>query len=349
MKKICFYIALLFTLSHTGFAKESFFYAPEDHAQIAVNNRILAKVNGKAISVFDVMKKMDMLFYRQFPEYTSSTQARFQFYQVNWKKVLEDLIDKELIMADAEESKIKVSAGDVRQEMEQMFGSNIHTALDQIGVSFEEAYKMVYSDIVLKRMLYVRANVKALREVTPQVIRSAYQDYAKTHIRPQTWTYMIISLRDKDVTKAAEAAHQAYRLLTEDRLPIQDLKATLESLASISSSTGINISQELTQEEKELSQSNKNILSQLAVGTFSEPTKQKSRQDGGQVFRILFLKQMTPESVVPFDQVANELKEDLLQKASSKETQLYLKKLHKHFDVQENLELGENFQPFSIV
>src|ERR1700730_13068687 len=84
-------------------AQDGILYGPEDNARIVVNNRILAKVNGKEISVFDVMKKMDMLFYRQFPEYTSSMQARFQFYQVSWKRVLQDLIDKELIMADAEE------------------------------------------------------------------------------------------------------------------------------------------------------------------------------------------------------------------------------------------------------
>src|SRR5262245_8170025 len=102
---------------------------PHENIQIIINNRILAKVNGKAISAFDVMKKMDMLFYRQYPEYTAIPQARLQFYQVSWKRVLQELIDKELILADAEESKLQVSAGDIRQEMELLLGPNIHSSL----------------------------------------------------------------------------------------------------------------------------------------------------------------------------------------------------------------------------
>ena len=79
-------------------------------AQIIINNRVLARVNGKPISVIDVMKKMDMIFLRQYPEYAEVPQARFQFYELSWKHVLEDLIDKELILADAEEAKMQVQA-----------------------------------------------------------------------------------------------------------------------------------------------------------------------------------------------------------------------------------------------
>src|SRR5580704_3365582 len=70
--------------------------------KIVVNNRILAKVNGKAISVLDIMKKMDMLFYRQYPQYANNAEARQQFYSMYWKTALQECIDKELIMADAQ-------------------------------------------------------------------------------------------------------------------------------------------------------------------------------------------------------------------------------------------------------
>jgi hypothetical protein len=342
-----FLIVGLFTLPVLT-ANEALLYGPEDNVKIAVNNRILAKINGKAISVFDVMKKMDMLFYRQFPDYTSSNQARYQFYSVNWKHVLQDLIDKELIMADAEESKMKVSGGDVRQEMERLFGPNIHANLDKIGIGFEEAYKMIHSDIVLKRMLYLRANVKALKAVTPQVIRKAYEEYAKNNIQPATWTYTIISIRDKDPSKGAEAAHQAYKLLKEDQFALSEIKKKMKHLASVAPSTTINISEEITQNENELSLLNKEILLKLTPGSFNEPIAQKSRQDGATVFRIFCLKQHVDASVVPYDEVANNIKETLLDEISSKETQLYLKKLHKHFDVQENLDLDPDFKPFLL-
>ncbi|MBA3815063.1 MAG: SurA N-terminal domain-containing protein, partial [Parachlamydiaceae bacterium] len=109
---------------------DPFLFNTEQELQIVVNNRILAKVNGKAISVMDLMKKMDLLFYRQFPQYISSAQARYQFYQANWKHLLEEIIDKELILADAQDAKIPISAGDVRQEMEVLFGPNIISNLD---------------------------------------------------------------------------------------------------------------------------------------------------------------------------------------------------------------------------
>jgi SurA N-terminal domain len=342
------FLSLMLTLSSVLIAQESFLYSPEDNMRVVVNNRILAKVNGKAISVFDVMKKMDMLFYRQFPEYISSNQARFQFYSMNWKRVLQDLIDKELIMADAEESKMKVSSGDVRQEMEHLFGPSIHANLDKAGIGFEEAYKMIHSDIVLKRMLYLRANLKALKQVTPQVMRNAYEEYAKTNIEPARWTYTLISIRDKDPTKGAEAAHQAHKLLTVDQLPLNELKKKMNHLASVSTSTNVNVAEEVSHEEKELSQLNKEILLKLTPGAFSDPIAQKSRQDGSTVFRIFFLKEHVPERVVSFDEVATKLKDTLLDEASSKETQLYLKKLHKHFDVQENLEVDEDFKPFAL-
>lgn len=349
MKKIInIFVCMLTAASSLLIAQESILRGPEDNMRVIVNNRILAKVNGKAISVFDVMKKMDMLFYRQFPEYTSSNQARFQFYIMNWKRVLQDLIDKELIMADADESKMKVSSGDVRQEMEHLFGPNIHASLDKAGIGFEEAYKMIHSDIVLKRMLYLRANLKALKQVTPQVIRNAYEEYAKTNVRPAAWTYAIISIRDQDPTKGAEAAHQAHKLLTQEGQPLPSLKKRMGRLASVSSSTNINISEEVTQDEKEILPLNKEILSKLTPGTYSEPIMQKSRQDGSKVFRIFYLVNNTPESVAPFDEVANELKNDLLDKASGNETQLYLKRLHKHFDVQESLETDEDFKPFAL-
>ena len=62
---------------------------------------------------------------------------------MNWKYVLQELIDKELILGDAEEKKVAITAGDVRQEMENMFGPNIIANLDKIGLSMDEALKIV--------------------------------------------------------------------------------------------------------------------------------------------------------------------------------------------------------------
>src|SRR5665647_2210950 len=116
--KILFYCFALLTLttSLSALMNEGKLKGPAVESKIFVNNRILARVNGKPISAYDVMKKMDIIFFKQFPEYMSSTEARFQFYTYNWAHELEEMVTKELILADAKESKVEVSGGDLRQE-----------------------------------------------------------------------------------------------------------------------------------------------------------------------------------------------------------------------------------------
>lgn len=351
MKKIILLMTCLCQLvAHETYAENSLFRS-ESNKKVIINNRVLAKVNGKAISVYDLMKKMDLLFYRQFPEYTSSNEARYQFYMANWPHVLRDMVDKELIMADAEEVKMPVSSGDIRQEMESMFGPNIITNLDKVGLSYEEAWAMVKSDITLKRMLYTRANAKAMKKITPIVIRQAYDSFAKENTRPATWTYYVVNIRDKDPSTGAESAHQVHRLLSAENVPLAKIAEAAAQLASVAPSSKITVSEEFQQTLKEMAESNKDLLTALKKGEYSQPSSQKSRSDGSTVYRILYLKDTSPEGAPPFQDVANGLKDKLLDETSAVEVDEYLKRLRKHFDVQggdvEELE-KENFEPFSL-
>lgn len=333
-------------------ANESILFGNEDSMQLVVNNRILAKVNGKAISVVDVMKKMDVLFYREFPEYTSSVQARYKFYKVNWKHVLEELISKELVLADAEENKLPVSNGDVRQEMEQMFGPNIIANLDKINLTYDEAQKIVLGDITIRRMIAYRVNTKSMRKVTPQVVREAYEEFAKNpeNLKSDIWQYTVVSIRDNDATRGAEAANLVYQLLNE--------KTELDKLTSLVKekplfeNTQVNVSEEYRLEEKDISKAYKDILSTLQPGTHSEPISQKSRaSNSSNVFRIFILKSHKKGGVPPFSEMENQIKDHLLDKAIGEETDAYIKKLRTHFDVQEDYLSNSDesvFEPFSI-
>lgn len=327
------------------------FYTPDESKKLIVNNRILAKVNNKAISVYDVMKKLDMHFYRRFPEFTSSVVARYQFYSANWKQILQDLIERELIMADAEELNLQVTAGEIRQEMEELFGPNVHQNLDKVGLTFTDAWKMIQTDIMMKRVIYVKAQSKALKDVTPQVVRETYEKLAEENKRPEVWTYRTITIRDPSSTKGAEAAHQAHKLLVEDSVELTDLNEKLKELASVAPTTKITVSEEFTQTEKEISPTNKSALAEVDQGSYSQPIPQKSRQDGTIVYRIFYLKENTPGGIVPLSEVEKNIKNMLLDQAINRETDAYLKRLHKHFDVQENHvdELSEEgFEPFSL-
>lgn len=315
---------------------DSFLFNTEQEMQITVNNRILAKVNGKAISVMDLMKKMDMLFYRQYPQYVSSAQARYQFYQANWRHVLEELIDKELILADAVEAKLPISAGDVRQEMEVLFGPNIITNLDKAGLTFDEASKMVLADLTIRRMMYFRVQSKAINSVTPQVIRNYYETYAKDNIRDNEWVYNVITIRHREPKKAEEVANQAHQLLSVEKIPHSDLAKRLAELwTSPRRAPAVTISEEFHNKEKELSDSFKTILSTLQKDSYSQPASQKSRADNSTVYRIFYLKTMIPGGAMPFNELENKIKDTLIEQAIGKESDAYLNKLRQHYDVQE--------------
>jgi len=352
MKKIIFPLTFLTFLASASIdAKpESFLFGSEDALHILVNNRILAKVNGKAISVIDVMKKMDMLFYRQFPEYTSSIPARFQFYQVNWKHVISDLIDKELILADAVENKLPLTNGDIRQEMETLFGPNIIMNLDKIGMTYDEAWSIVKGDISLRRMLYYKVNSKAMRELTPQALRLSYNEFAKDNITPESFKYSVISVRDQNSERGKEIAETIQKELADQITSLEQLQEKLKE-QSFGKETTVSISEEFHHNEKEMSNAYKEIVIKLDSNTFSPAIAQKSRADQSMVYRIFYLSNKNLGGVVPFVQVESKIKDKLLNTAIEKETTAYLKKLREHFDVQEShlTELSdEDYQPFTM-
>lgn len=352
MKRVLIIIVMLqCCLGSTYADKSPLLFTSGKPLHIFVNNRILAKVNDKAISVIDVMKKMDMLFYRQFPEYSSLVEARFQFYQVNWKHVLNELVEKELIVADAEENKLQVSNGDIRQEMEILFGPNIIANLDKAGLTYDEAWKMVKEELTIRRMLMIRVNSKAIRTVTPLDTRAAYEEYVKENTRPDAWRYQVISIRGEDLTASAEAANYAYQLLLEDDLGITKLADKLKEHSLIGEKTTFNISGEYQHSEKEVSDAYKNILSNLEVGTFSKSIAQKSRANKSMVFRIFYLKERIPGGVTPLNEIENKLKDHLIEKAIDRESEQYMKKLRQHFYLKESEQkqmIPDDFQPFAL-
>lgn len=353
MKK-CFFLSILFIMTATTFLCEAvksdvLLGGKVEEPKLVVNNRILAKVNSKVISVIDLMKKMDMLFYKQFPQFATSIPARYQYYLANWKNVLTEMIDKELILADSEEVKLSVSAGDVREEMETLFGPNIIVNLDKIGLTYNEANKMVLDDIIMKRMLYFRVQSKALAKVTPQTIRNFYAEIAQKNIRDNVWVYNVVTIRHKDGAKAAETANYVYQLLSQDKLPLADLTEKFKDQEDKNSK--VSVSEEFQTNEKELSETYMKTLITLAPESYSTPIMQKSRSDKSSVVRIFYLKKVIPGGAIPFSELADKIKEKLLDDEMDKESESYLKRLRQQYHVQdEDVEalLKEGFVPFEL-
>src|SRR5262249_11829145 len=97
--------------------------------------------------------------------------------------------------------------------------------------------------------------------------------------------------------------------------------------------------------------SHKEVLQTLAINSFSRPIAQLSRIDNSVVYRIFHLKKHTHRTLPPFEKMAEELKDHLLQAASARENIQYIARLRERlgYDEKQMMEtLPDDFQPFAL-
>lgn len=324
-------------------------FLPQGEPQeIVVYNRILGKVNGKAISVIDVMKKMDLFLQRYYPDHARSKFARFQYYSKQWRDTLSQMIDQELMLADAEHLEVKITDAEVREEMLGRFGPNIMATLDALAMTYDEARTQIYNDMVVQRMMWYRVHSKALNTVNPQDIKEAYKSYCVKNPPTEKWRYQVLSIRSMQRDIGETTAKKAFDLLKSKRVAWDVLP---EQLKSDEDTIAVTLSPELEGDEKGLSGAHKEVLKDLTPGTFSNPIAQVSRADNSIVHRIFFLKEHHRQDTPTFEKIAEELKDELLQQAVNKESTQYITKLRERlgYDEKQMLEvLPSDFQPFAI-
>jgi len=321
----------------------------EEPHQLIVNNRILAKVNGKTISVIDVMKKMDIHLNQNYPHLANSKIAHFQFYNSQWRNTLAQMIDSELMMADAEHLEMKVKDAEVREEILQRFGPNVIPTLDKLGMTYEEARKMVHSEMIVQRMQWYRVNSKALQKVNPQDIKEAYKDYCEKNPSLEEWHYQVLSIRSEKPALSEQIAKLAFESLKNHGIAFAAVADHLKQDPAFDPSAIVTISPEYSVNEKTISQAHKEALFSLAVGAYSEPMAQISRADGSMVYRIFLLKEHSKVPVPLFETLAEKLREDLTQKAFTQENSQYISKLRERLGYDEKHmteSLPADFQPF---
>lgn len=338
-------ICILFLLSAFSlFAQFSMTGAQTSEPKIAVQNSILAKVNGTTISMMDVKKRMDMMFYQHYPQHANSIQARFQFYEQSWRRVLSDIIDQELILADAADKEVKVTDGEIREEIEARFGPNVMSTLDQINVSYDEAWKMIKNEMIVQRMNWWFIQAKAISKVTPQQIKQGYRNYLEINPAYTQWKYRVLTIRD---CKNSEAPEDLFAQIKD--CSIDKLSSTLADLEK-KFSCALSLSNEYLATDTELADSHRNALSPLSPGAYSHPAAQVSR-DKKKVYRIFYLEEKIDHAAASFEEMAPMIKNELLQRASAEVSQNYLNKLRKHyrFDADHIKEsLPSDLHPFSL-
>lgn len=327
---------------------------PEQKApsEVIYNNRPLVKVAGKTISLVDVIKKMNIFVHQYAPDLFDSKVSLYQFYFNSWRSTLDELINNELILLEATEKEVKVSDGDVREEMEERFGPNIMTKLDKLGLQYEEARQIVQVDLKVRQLMWYKVHAKAKQTITPSVVKSAFKQHLAQNPPLEEWDYQVLSIRGKNGSFCEDLAKSASTLLREEAYDLQTTASKLKEVDNLESKKiSINVSEEFHADSKSISDQHRKVLETLAQRSFSAPTLQKSRVDNSSVYRIFYLKSYTKKEAPQFNDMFENLENDLLGKASDIEKKRYIKLLEKKFNFNRNVvseSLPDNYVPFAL-
>ena len=317
--------------------------------KLNVNNIVLTKINGKNISVIDVMKKMDFVFHKAYPNLITSKQARYQFYTSSWTYVLKELINTELMIAQAEVKEVKISDSEIRETMEERYGPNTLIILEDIGLSYDEAFQMIKTEMIVQRMMWYFVHSKALTQVTPQLIRQEYRLHLEKNPPYDEWDYQVISIKGTDDLEAEIVANKTHEIVKNTTLPLDDLADQFKDFEKEFTNTKIQISNTYKVTSKDVSKAHKDVLTTLEEDSYSAPNCQTSRFDNKKIHRIFYMKRHELKKPPTFEEMADNIKHELLNKIVTDESNAYFSKLRKYYGViEEETIIPDNFVPFSL-
>ncbi len=315
----------------------------DEGVKFEINNAILSRIHGKSISLIDLVKKMNQTMFQYYPEQMQSNSFRYQFYNARWKSALEETVDHELILADAEAKEIKVSDADVREEMEKRFGPEIILTLDKLKITLEEAKKSIKEELITQKMIGYFVYSRAFNAVTPEKIREAYNELVIKQKGEESWRYQVISFRGKEAEQFAKLLKKDLK----DQKP-SDLSSLLQEQAKTFQDTSYQISSELEVSRNEAAKELLTILERLNEKLYSDPCEQMSRIDQKKIFRIYYLAGHKVNAISSFNEKADEIRKALLNVEIDKAFTKYTNDLRSKFLVESNEEISENFHPFSM-
>jgi hypothetical protein len=277
--------------------------------------------------------------------------ARYEYYMNSWLHTLQEMIDTELILIDAKDKEIKITSGDIREEMEHRFGPNMLSKLDELDLQYEEARTMIQNELIARQMNWYKVQSKAVQSVSPQDIRNAYRKYCDEHPPSEEFVYQVVSLRADDIAKGEELSKKAHATF----LNLQDIQKAFQEISQDpqyqDKAISLQLSEEYQLDEKSLSKSHRDVLISLAPNKYSDLVSQVNRIDGKTVFRIFYLKSHRFNAPASFGEISEKIQEALTQAALEKENTLYLSKIRSRHGFDEkffNEMIAKDFQPFVI-
>lgn len=347
MKLIPYFISSVLMLG-TIFAENTLQNNYEPSANIALNNTVLAKVADKTITTLDVMKRMDLIFNRAYPDLIDSKAARFQFYMTGWQNTLDELINNELILLEASKKEIKLTDADVREEVENRYGPDVMENLAKLNLTFDEALKITKNEMLVQRMMYYFIRAKADQRTTPNEIKNAYKLYCKENPTKETWGYFVVSIKANDEKVEKEVLEKALALFKDKKEAPKELQDAIKEIEKNYQNCQITISNLYSVSNKEISPSHLEVLSKMQKNSYSDITCQISRTTNKKINRIFYLKDYEKKETESFEQVANKLKDGILNNAFVEESEKYFTKLKEQYQVDKNPNITKDFVPFTL-
>lgn len=283
MRKVCVLLAALFCSSLC--AEQELFLPPTEGQfpeHLIINNRILLKINGKPISMMDVVKKMDLVFYQRYPELATSAAARYQFYSQAWRSFFLATVEDQLIVADAKEKQIEVTEGEVREELERLFGPDVVQNVDKMGFTLEEITELLKTDLIVRQMIGMMVRTKAISDVHPKQVRARYEEFIAKNPPQNKWIYQILSIRAADPEEELEIAEKAHRYLVEEKRSLEEVVSLLSTEAR-----QLSLSEKYERGTRDLSLNHKTILESLngeSSGTIYSSVLARKAKIASQIF-----------------------------------------------------------------
>lgn len=342
MKRLLFAIFL----TTTAFAATMDYSSSMPEQKINIENRILLKVNGKAITIMDLVRKMDLIFYRQYPEMASSEAARFQFYSGSWEPILQMVIDEELMLADAEEKKIPITDGEIRQEMEKLFGPQVVLTLDKLNLSFKEAFDLIKRELIVQKATSAFVRSRAMTEVHPSAIQAAYEKMIEGALPSNTYVYKYITVKGKSEEKSKEIAEELCLNFRKGEKTLEELLDEKEQEEGYT----VTLSDSFERKEEDISLVHLKELKNLISGQLSDPVVQKSKTEAS-YYRIFVLCEYQLGEHPPLRQVEAQLKQKLMQEAYAFYNDKYRTKLRQYYDINQDYLASftpQEFKPFAL-
>lgn len=163
-------------------------YKLKPNNQLEVNS-VLASVNGEPISLWDVLPATRQQEYQAYAAYSGN--RLYEAIRQIRQKMVDNLIDRKLILADYRNMTFKISDQDIETELDNIAEQMGYNSRNEFisnarknGSSLEEIRKNVTDKLIVQLMIFHKTQMA--ENVTPKEIYEYYQTHSEEFTKPET-------------------------------------------------------------------------------------------------------------------------------------------------------------------